>query len=48
MMVVAWGTLLPSGVVVARSFKNVGPKGIWFQVHRAVQVVGLTTALAGQ
>lgn len=45
MMVISWGVLLPSGVVVARSFKTLGP--VWFQIHRAVQIVGLTTALAG-
>lgn len=35
MMIVAWGLLLPLGVVFAR-FKEWG--GVWFQLHRAVQV----------
>ena len=46
LMVIGWGFLIPSGVVIARSFKNLGP--IWFQIHRAVQTLGLACALSGK
>lgn len=42
LMVIGW-TVILSGTVVARSFKNLGP--IWFQIHRAMQVFGLICVL---
>jgi hypothetical protein len=45
LMVIGWGLLLPSGAVVAHSFKSLGP--IWFRIHRTVQILGLSCALTG-
>ncbi len=40
LMIIGWGLLLPLGTVFAR-FKELG--GIWFQLHRACQVIFLST-----
>jgi hypothetical protein len=50
LMLLAWGVLLPIGAFVARFFKgplSAGTPAHWFVVHRAVQIGGLTVALAG-
>ena len=33
---IGWGLFIPSGIVMARSFKDADP--LWFRVHRAVMV----------
>jgi len=50
LMLAAWGFLLPFGAFVARYLKGPlsdGTPARWFVVHRAVQIGGLTVALAG-
>ena len=44
LMVFGWGILIPIGIIVASGLKHLGP--IWFQLHRAIQLVGLVFALA--
>lgn len=44
LMVTGW-TLILAGAVIARSFRTHGGS-LWFQLHRALQVVGMTTVLA--
>jgi protein-S-isoprenylcysteine O-methyltransferase Ste14 len=46
-MMTSWGVLLPTGVIIARLAKHKKPDGIWFKIHRALQVSGLVLALAG-
>jgi hypothetical protein len=46
LMLVGWGLLLPSGTITARFFKH-RPDGLWFKIHRALQIFGLLLALAG-
>lgn len=36
---IGWGVLVPSGIVMARSFKDARPP-LWLHVHRAVQTLG--------
>ncbi|PSC69354.1 alpha beta-hydrolase isoform B [Micractinium conductrix] len=45
LMVTGWGILIPIGILTARHAKRWDP--LWFHVHRAVQVLGLSCALAG-
>ena len=45
LMLVSWGWMLPSGVAIARLFRHRDP--IWFQIHRACQVLGLILAIIG-
>jgi hypothetical protein len=46
LMLIGWGFLLPSGTLFAKFFKH-RPDGLWFQIHRGCQTVGLLLALAG-
>ncbi|KAL4443841.1 hypothetical protein ABPG75_011578 [Micractinium tetrahymenae] len=36
---IGWGVLVPSGIVMARSFKDARPP-LWFHLHRAIQALG--------
>ena len=36
LMTIGWGVLIPSGIVIARSFKDAAPPA-WFHIHRCVQ-----------
>lgn len=45
-MLLSWGLLLPSGTLIARFFKH-RPNGLWYKIHRVIQVEGLTVALVG-
>eukprot|EP00977_Amphora_coffeiformis_P000166 scaffold48_cov161-Amphora_coffeaeformis.AAC.14 len=40
LMILGWGVLLPSGAIFARLAKH-RPGGLWFRIHRALQVSGL-------
>lgn len=40
-----WGVLLPTGAILARWYKHLGP--LWFRLHRAIQLSGLLLVLAG-
>lgn len=44
-MLLSWGLLLPSGVLMAKIGKHRNP--FWFKFHRAVQLSGLTLAIIG-
>ncbi len=46
LMLIGWGFLLPSGVLVAKFFRLL-PNGLWFKIHRAVQSIGLVCTIAG-
>jgi len=46
LMLIGWGLILPSGVVVARFFKH-RPDGLWFKIHRYLQPLGLLLTLLG-
>lgn len=46
MMLIGWGLLLPSGVIIARFFKH-RPAGLWFKIHKICQPIGLLFALTG-
>ena len=41
-----WGFLLPLGAIFARFFKH-RPNGLWFSIHRPLQMVGLLVATVG-
>jgi hypothetical protein len=48
-MAISWGFLLPAGITIA-AFKSVKPfKGstAWFQLHRAMMILGFLLSLAG-
>lgn len=45
LMMVSWGIILPSGVLIAHFFRHQDPQ--WFLIHRAMQVGGLLFALGG-
>jgi hypothetical protein len=44
-MALSWGILLPAGVLMARHLRHKDP--LWFKLHRAVQMTGVTLQLAG-
>ena len=44
LMLIGWGWLIPSGAILARFLKH---RPIWFHLHRAVQSLGLLSALIG-
>jgi len=44
LMLVGWGLLLPAGAIIARFFKH-RPHGLWFQLHRSIQMVGLLVTI---
>jgi len=46
LMLIGWGVLLPMGVVFAKLFKH-RPDGLWFKIHRGLQITGLTFAIIG-
>ncbi|VEU34040.1 unnamed protein product [Pseudo-nitzschia multistriata] len=46
LMILGWGFLLPSGAITAKFFKH-RPDGIWFKLHRGIQMFGLLLALIG-
>ena len=43
LMIISWGWMLPSGVIIAKLFKH-RPNGLWFKIHRVVQPLGLLIA----
>ena len=45
LMLISWGLLLPSGVILARCMRHRDPQ--WFLIHRCVQIIGVSLALAG-
>eukprot|EP00041_Stephanoeca_diplocostata_P030338 m.916659 g.916659 ORF g.916659 m.916659 type:complete len:150 (+) comp23737_c0_seq10:102-551(+) len=45
LMTIAWGFMVPAGILIARF--RVGAQGLWFKMHRAVQCLGITLAVAG-
>lgn len=47
MMFIAWGILLPIGILIARYTKNIGPKDRWFKLHRVIQSIGLLCSIGG-
>lgn len=47
LMLASWGILLPTGVIMARLFKHKKPDGVWFKIHKTLQMSGLLLALAG-
>mmetsp|Transcript_69441 Transcript_69441/g.104770 ORF Transcript_69441/g.104770 Transcript_69441/m.104770 type:complete len:391 (-) Transcript_69441:64-1236(-) len=46
LMMIAWGLLLPSGVIIAKFLKH-RPDGLWFRIHKPLQITGLIIALTG-
>ena len=46
LMMVSWGFLLPSGTLLAKFYKH-RPDGLWFKLHRGIQMLGLLLALIG-
>jgi hypothetical protein len=46
LMLIGWGFLLPSGTLFAKFFKH-RPDGLWYQIHRSCQTLGLLLALCG-
>lgn len=46
LMMVSWGFLLPSGTLLAKFYKH-RPDGLWFKLHRGIQVFGLLLAIVG-
>jgi len=40
LMIVGWGLVLPSGVIIARLARH-RPGGLWFKFHRILQISGL-------
>jgi len=45
-MLLSWGLILPSGVVVARLLRH-RAGGLWFKYHRPAQMVGICIAFTG-
>ena len=46
LMIISWGFLLPSGTLIAKFFKH-RPDGLWYKLHRGIQMLGLSLAIAG-
>lgn len=46
LMLIGWGTLLPSGVLVAKFYRH-RPDGWWFKIHRPCQILGLLCVITG-
>jgi len=46
LMMVSWGFLLPSGTLLAKFYKH-RPDGLWFKLHRGIQMFGLLLAVIG-
>jgi hypothetical protein len=45
LMTLSWGILLPFGVLIAMTCRDVPPKGWWFKMHRVIQSTGLLVAI---
>lgn len=45
LMAVSWGMVIPFGIVIARTLRDLDP--LWFNLHKLFQVVGLMGAIAG-
>lgn len=45
-MLISWGIMLPSGVIIAHNLKH-RPDAFWFVWHRRLQMTGVTIALIG-
>lgn len=45
LMAISWGVVLPLGIVIARTLKDLDP--LWFNLHKLFQVVGLMGAIVG-
>ena len=46
LMLIGWGWMLPMGALFAKFFKH-RPDGLWFKIHRGLQVLGLLIATIG-
>jgi len=46
LMVTAWGFLLPTGVLSAVLLRH-RPDGLWFQMHRSIQIIGFFLSIVG-
>jgi len=46
LMMASWGFLLPSGTLLAKFYKH-RPDGLWFKLHRGIQMLGLLLAVIG-
>jgi len=46
LMMISWGFLLPSGTLIAKFYKH-RPGGLWFKLHRGIQMLGLLLAVIG-
>ena len=45
LMSLAWGVLASAAIVLAYSFRKVGPTSMWFHAHRILMVSRLTEPL---
>ena len=45
-MLLGWGILLPLGVISAHFLRH-RPNGLWFKIHRPMQMAGLSVAFIG-
>ncbi|PRW44294.1 cytochrome b561 and DOMON domain-containing protein [Chlorella sorokiniana] len=45
LLLAGWGVLIPAGIVIGRCLKHLDP--MWFQLHRAMQSLGLVVGIAG-
>lgn len=45
LLLAGWGFLIPVGIVIGRCLKHLDP--LWFQLHRALQTLGLVLGIAG-
>ncbi|CAD7696345.1 unnamed protein product [Ostreobium quekettii] len=49
LMIIAWLLCIPAGILCAHHkwcLKGIGTKGLWFQIHRGLQVVGIMATIA--
>jgi len=46
LMILSWGLMLPSGVIIARFLRH-RPNALWFRIHKALQPMGLVIAIVG-
>merc|ERR1711871_1067281 len=46
-MALAWGIMVPLGIIIARYFKGVPPSKAWFYRHQGVQMCAVVIAVAG-
>lgn len=45
MMLLGWGILLPTGVMIAKTMRHRNP--LWYKMHSVIQTVGLLLTIAG-